>query len=420
MAAAIGCGLGSVIIGGLRARADSQSRKHESELLAARAKALKGERAARAGEQSKSVFLATMSHEIRTPLNGVLGIAEMLSQTRLDEAQREQLEAIRHSGQLLLAMLNDILDFSKIGAGAMSVHSVPVDLRELIREAVALHRGSAERKGLKLEVDYPPEAPDCVQGDAVRANQVVGNLLSNAIKFTNQGKVRIVVGKDPDHKHCVAITVEDTGIGIPWEDLKNLFVPFSQLDSGLNRSAGGTGLGLVISRHLAELMKGGITASSSEGKGSSFRFHLPISHEAPKPKAWQGEDSVPVALPGTLKVLVAEDVEVNCKVISLMLGKIGIEADYAHDGEQALEAWKRERHNVILMDVQMPKMDGLEATRCIRKQSGDDHRPWIIALTGGVMSDDQAKAAISGMNGFLAKPVGLAELNEALSKVPQS
>ncbi len=416
--AAAGCVIGSSIIGLFRWRADTRLMDRESRLLEAQQEAQMGERAARAGEQAKSTFLATMSHEIRTPLNGVLGMAELLSKSELQSGQREQVEAIRHSGELLLVMLNDILDFSKIDAGAMSVHSEPVDLEALLQEAAGLYRGAAEKKGLSIEVDCREDAPKYVQVDPTRAAQVLGNLISNAIKFTERGGVHLVASCHEDGE-MANIRVEDTGIGIPNDKLKDLFVPFSQLDSGLNRAAGGTGLGLVISRHLAEMMGGGIEAFSKLGEGSTFQFLLPMAHAAPDPETPAEGESVIADIPAGLKVLVAEDVEVNRKVVGLMLERLGIKPSYAEDGEEATSVWREQRPDVILMDVQMPKMDGREATRKIRQESGDSNQPWIIALTGGVMDDDQVGAAISGMNGFLAKPITLDGLRSALAKVPK-
>lgn len=414
--AALACLVGSTIVGLVRARSYSKLIQRENELIIARADAVKGELAARAGEKSKSVFLATMSHEIRTPLNGVLGLTESLLLSPLTEEQEEQLIAIQHSGNLLLVMLNDILDFSKIEAGSLAVHSEAVCLHSLVESAVHLYRSSAKNKGLEIIIERASDAPSHVLADPIRASQIIGNLLSNAIKFTQRGEIRIMIGVDPDSKTMATLSVKDSGIGIPENRLGELFVPFSQLDTALNRQASGTGLGLSISRRLAELMDGNLTVKSEEGHGSCFTLSLPIAKELPKEIQNPGVPKLSISNASKLRVLVAEDVAINRQVISNMLKRMEIIPSFAEDGHVAVEMWREQRPNVILMDVQMPNMDGREATRRIRAESGDLTSPWIIALTGGVMEEDKQEAFKVGMNDFLSKPINQANLAAALTK----
>ena len=312
--AMLACLIGSASIGVLRAHSYRQRIEYEKELVIARAKAEKGELSARAGEQAKSVFLATMSHEIRTPLNGVLGMAESLAQTPLTDEQRDQLEAIQSSGNLLLVMLNDILDFSKIEVGSMMVHKQFVELAGLVENCANLYRASANNKGLKLIVEFSPDAPLHILADPIRTTQIIGNLLSNAIKFTTSGEVRVRIASSASGD-MAAISVVDTGIGIPENRMKDLFVPFSQLDGSLNRSIGGTGLGLSISRRLAELMEGSLVVDLREGGGSSFTLSLPATDQAPEKSEHQADIDLSVPDASSLRVLVAEDVEINRKVI---------------------------------------------------------------------------------------------------------
>jgi signal transduction histidine kinase/ActR/RegA family two-component response regulator len=415
--AALSCLIGSTIIGVLRFHSYRLRVEYEKELLIARSNAEKGELSARAGEQAKSVFLATMSHEIRTPLNGVLGMAESLSQTPLSVEQRDQLEAIQSSGNLLLVMLNDILDFSKIEVGSMIVHKESVELASLVEKSANLYRASATNKGLKLVTEHSPDAPPFILADPIRTGQIIGNLLSNAIKFTNSGEVRIRIGSTPS-KDMAAITVEDTGIGIPEDRLKDLFVPFSQLDGSLNRAAGGTGLGLSISRRLAKLMDGQLVVNHRESVGSSFTLSLPITDQAPEKTDIPIDLNHSVPNAQSLRVLVAEDVAINRKVVANMLKRLGIVPSFAEDGEVAVRLWREQRPNVILMDVQMPHVDGREATRRIRSECGDAESPWIIALTGGVMEEDKQEAFKAGVNDFISKPINMASLAAALAKVP--
>lgn len=414
--AAISCLIGSAFIGVLRARSYLQRGQYEKELIISHANAERGEIAARAGEQAKSAFLATMSHEIRTPLNGVLGMAESLSQTSLTDEQHDQLHAIQSSGNLLLVMLNDILDFSKIEVGSMAVHSEVISLSSVVESSANLYNATAKNKGLELNIERSTDAPAYILADPIRTSQILGNLLSNAIKFTNQGEIRIKIDAS-DSKTMASITVEDTGIGIPEDRLKDLFVAFSQLDSSLNRSTGGTGLGLSISRRLAELMSGKLIVNSKEGEGSAFTLILPISEKPPEKSDKKSDNNFSVPNASLLRVLVAEDVAINRKVVSSMLKRIGIVASFAEDGEAAVKLWREQRPNVILMDVQMPNVDGREATRQIRSECGDPEKPWIIALTGGVMEEDKEEAFKAGMNDFLSKPINMANLAAALTKV---
>lgn len=313
-------------------------------------------------------------------------------------------------------MLNDILDFSKIEAGSLAVHSEPVCLLSLVESSAHLYRASAKNKGLEIIIECAPDAPSHVLADPIRASQIVGNLLSNAIKFTQRGEIHMMIGSDPDAKSIATLSVKDSGIGIPENRLCELFVPFSQLDTALNRQANGTGLGLSISRKLAELMGGSLTVNSREGHGSCFTLFLPVAKELPKEIQNPGIPNLLIPNVAMLRVLVAEDVAINRQVISNMFKRMEITPTFAEDGRVAVEMWRELRPNVILMDVQMPNMDGREATRLIRAESGDLKSPWIIALTGGVMEDEKQGVFKVGMNDFLSKPINQANLAAAMRK----
>jgi PAS domain S-box-containing protein len=382
---------------------DASRRKMvEDALRAARQEA---ESAARA----KAEFLATMSHEIRTPMNAVIGMSGLLLESPLDEAQRDMAETIRASGEHLLTLLNDILDYSKLEAGKVELESVPVDVRRCVQECVAQVRLRAAEKGLPVAWEVGPEVPAAVAGDPARLRQVLLNLLNNAVKFTEEGRVEVQVSARPEPPGIeLRFEVRDTGIGIPPERFDRLFQRFSQVDAGTTRAYGGTGLGLAISKRLVEAMGGRIGVASEPGKGSAFHFTVPTR---PAAAAEPAAVPAPAALP-PMRILVADDNPVNQKVVVRMLERLGQRPDVVANGEEAVAAALRSDYDLVLMDIQMPVMDGMEATRRIRAARGP--LPRIVALSADALPGDRDRFLAAGMDDAVAKPVRLETLAAAL------
>ncbi|MDH4153750.1 MAG: ATP-binding protein [Nitrospira sp.] len=386
-------------------------------------------RAKEAAEESaraKGIFLATMSHELRTPMNGVLGCTQLLKDTSLSDEQRELIETMHRSAEALLTLVNDILDFSKIEAGKMTLEVANVNLRALIRDVTTLTEGMASHKGLTVSVDIDADVPEEFRGDPIRLRQILFNLVGNAIKFTTEGGVTIAVAVKPrssENAEAVLVqwSVRDTGIGLTPEQQAQLFKAYAQAEVSTARRFGGTGLGLMICRQLVELMGGTISVSSQFGKGSTFSYTtnlLPVIHREVGALSLGTDQSV-FNKPGIPKrVLVADDNEINQVVACKFLQKLGCQVEVARTGREAVEAISRTPYDIVLMDCEMPEMDGYEATREIRRreEGAINHLP-IMALTGHASEEDAQKCRQAGMDIVVTKPLTLPTLRVGLEEL---
>jgi len=372
--------------------------------------------AANAANVAKSQFLANMSHEIRTPLNGVLAMAEVIDRGELSQVQRERLSVVRESGEQLLAVLNDVLDLSKIEAGKLELAALDFDVERVAQAVNDSYAPLAQEKGLAFSLDVAPDARGVWHGDSDRMRQILGNLVSNAIKFTGQGSVGVRV--ETADAGGLRLSVTDSGIGIPQNKILTLFEKFIQADSSTTRRYGGTGLGLAICRELAQLMGGQISVISEEGKGSTFIVELPFPRgstvsagEARAPSEGMEQRSV--------RVLAAEDNLVNQKVLKAIVEPMDVELSIVGDGRAAVEAWRSGDYDLILMDIQMPVMDGIAAAKAIRAAEAAERRSRIpiLALTANALVHQVEEYLAVGMDGHVAKPIEIAKLYDAMSRV---
>ena len=369
----------------------------------------------------KSAFLANVSHEVRTPMNGVIGMNELLLGTRLDEEQRTYAEQVAQSGAQTLAIINDILDISKIETGNLALDMTDFELTETIKEASSAAGALARAKGLRLDVRIAAGVPRVVRGDGRRLNQVIANLMANAVKFTSSGTISVDVDATPAAHDAtlIRVAVADTGIGIDPERLHLMFEPFTQADVSTTRLYGGTGLGLAIVREIVELMGGTITADSTPGRGSTFRFAVelaaPASADIAVPRSAAERRGAPVWSRPPL-VLVAEDSQINQIVATRVLERCGCSVKVVEDGAEALEALAAQRFDAVLMDCQMPLMDGYDATRELRRrEQGAAHTP-VIAMTAHAMAGDRERCLQAGMDDYISKPVRHADLTDVLMR----
>jgi signal transduction histidine kinase/ActR/RegA family two-component response regulator len=382
-------------------------------------KLIEAKESAEEAVKAKGQFLAMMSHEIRTPLNGVIATASMLTRTKLDTEQSEYVDTIKKSGQNLLMLINDILDFSKMESGKMTLDPQPSSPDEIVFDVADLLRPYAEEKGITLNVNLSTSGNDNLLIDGLKLKQVLLNLLGNALKFTEKGSVTIRCEKIGmiQETEIIRYVISDTGIGISEDKMHLLFRSFSQVDSSTSRKYGGTGLGLAISQQIVELMGGAISVESMVGEGTTFSFTLKHMRTSPIELEPSSQSQVETSVNdfSKINVLVADDNEINRQVFKYMLDALNINSDIAVDGLQVLARCAEKKYDLIFMDMQMPEMDGIEATRKIRAEI--EHQPIIVAVTANSFVEDRERCIKSGMNDFLSKPFDNVQLVSLLQRI---